>query len=176
MGEIKSTLEIIMEKSKDLTLTDEERERIQRKEISDRVKAAFQKYLDGFMELEELQRVVEGDDSKKSHWAKEALCEAAIERITIQGDNEKALEALAAVAADASRVRELLGDFQRELSKMRESYTLELRKELEEMGIRGNAVIPNIEAHQQWIDYLKGLEARFKVQLQDTLNGCLKRD
>ncbi|HIC85725.1 MAG TPA: hypothetical protein EYP06_05455 [Desulfobacterales bacterium] len=176
MGEIKSTLEIIMEKSKNLRLTEEERERIQKEEVIKRLKGAVQKYLDGFNDLEELRRVVEDENPKRRQWAKEALCEKAQERITLSGNNGRILGALGLIAPDISKVDELVSDLKREVSEQKETYIFELQKELEEMGIRGSAVMPNLEAYQKWINYFKGIEERFKVELQSILKEILERN
>jgi len=176
MGEIKSTLEIIMEKSKNLRLTEEERERIQKEEVIKRLKGAVQKYLDGFNDLEELRRVVEDENPKRRQWAKEALCEIAQERITLSGNNGRILGALGLIAPDISKVDELVSDLKREVSEQKETYIFELQKELEEMGIRGSAVMPNLEAYQKWINYFEGIEERFKVELQSILKEILERN
>ena len=51
MGEIKSTLEIIMEKTKDLTLTEEEKKEFKQKDMAGKIKGIIQKFLDGTLDL-----------------------------------------------------------------------------------------------------------------------------
>ena len=52
MGEIKSTLDIIMEKTKGLTMSEEERTSFKEKELTGKVKGLVQKYINGFLRLE----------------------------------------------------------------------------------------------------------------------------
>ena len=53
MGKIRSTLDIVMDRTKNLSMTSEERENLKRKELSDTVRAWVQRYLDGKMNLDE---------------------------------------------------------------------------------------------------------------------------
>jgi hypothetical protein len=55
MGEIKSTLDLVMEKTKDLTLSSEEKKAQKQKEIENRIKGLLQKYQDGFLSKSELK-------------------------------------------------------------------------------------------------------------------------
>ena len=55
MGEIKSTLDIIMEKTKGLTMSEEEKEAFQKKETEGKVRGFLQRYLDCVIDLERLK-------------------------------------------------------------------------------------------------------------------------
>ena len=55
MAEIKSTLDIIMERTKNLTMTDEEKASFRRKEAEGKVKGWIQKYQDGAIGLDKLK-------------------------------------------------------------------------------------------------------------------------
>ena len=54
MGEIKSTLDLVLEKTKNLTLSSEEKEEQNQKEIENRIKGMVQKYQDGLYSKSEL--------------------------------------------------------------------------------------------------------------------------
>jgi hypothetical protein len=55
MGEIKSTLDLVLEKTKNLTLSSEEKETQKRKEIENRIKGMVQKYQDGILSQNQLK-------------------------------------------------------------------------------------------------------------------------
>ncbi len=162
MAEIKSTLEIIMEKSKNLTLTEEEKEKIKKKEISDKLAGAFNKYLDGVIDLEGLVALLEEGSEKERRWAREALIENMLRHISIEDENEKLLAALDHVFPDTSRVREAFEKFRKDLLRQREAHARRFRDELASRGISGGAVIPNLKAYSPWIDALEKLEHSFK--------------
>ena len=62
MGEIKSTLDIIMEKTKGMTMSDEEKRELKKKELSDRLKGLIQKFLDGILTYEDLKGEISAND------------------------------------------------------------------------------------------------------------------
>ena len=55
MGEIKSTLDLVMEKTKNLTLSNEEREEQKNKEIKDRLRGLVQKFQDHILNTDNLR-------------------------------------------------------------------------------------------------------------------------
>ena len=55
MGEIKSTLDIIMEKAKKFSLTEEEKKGFKRQELEGKIKGLVQKALDGVLDSERFQ-------------------------------------------------------------------------------------------------------------------------
>ena len=59
MGEIRSTLDIIMEKAERVKVTDEDKEAFMKKEAEGKVRGLLQKYLDGIINHERLKREVE---------------------------------------------------------------------------------------------------------------------
>ena len=54
MGEIKSTLDLVMEKTKHLSLSDEEKQSQKKAELEKRVNGLLQKYQDQVLSLEQL--------------------------------------------------------------------------------------------------------------------------
>jgi len=59
LGEIKSTLDLVFEKTKDLTLSDDEKIRLAREKLEKRVQGLCNKYLDNFFPLSRLQDEME---------------------------------------------------------------------------------------------------------------------
>ena len=59
MAEIKSTLDLIMERTKNLTLTKEEKKAIHTKEVKCRVRGWFQRYGDGSLTIRDIKEYME---------------------------------------------------------------------------------------------------------------------
>ena len=53
MSEVKSTMDIIMEKARNLTVTDEDKKEFAEKEVRGQIKGLFQKYLDGILSVKQ---------------------------------------------------------------------------------------------------------------------------
>ena len=116
MAEIKSTLEIIMEKTKGLTMTEEEKAEIKHKELSGRIKGLVQRFLDGHMRPDRFKKEVaalgEGQRASADRITKQEI----IGRISLEGDNSDLLEMLEQAAGlDAGPVKDLLKKYKARL-------------------------------------------------------------
>ena len=94
MGEIKSTLDIIMEKTKGLTMTDEEKKAFQKKEIEGKARGLLQKFLDSYIDLKGLKKEIAGLDEKRQIMIKEALRREGLARVKLDADNTKLFDLL----------------------------------------------------------------------------------
>ena len=59
MGEIKSTLDLVLEKTRHLSQTDEEKQVQKQKDIANRLNGLLQQYQDRMLSLTQLQRAYE---------------------------------------------------------------------------------------------------------------------
>ena len=143
MAEIKSTLELIMERTRNLTMTSEEKESLQRKEATGKIKGSVQKYLDGLIGLGTLKSEME--ESEKNFPDYRKIMESALrERLNPEGENRKVFEALEqAVGIDTSPLRDRIDRFRRKMETEKEKIAVRLKGELADRHISGSAVIPN---------------------------------
>jgi len=174
MGEIKSTLDIIMEKTKNLTVTEEEKRAFKEQETAGKVKGLAQRYADGGFprqrlveELADLEREV-GDKTMVRY----LLVVEAMGRIQLGQDNGPFLSILEVIpGADAAAAREILEDFEDRVVQQRDAIREKLKFRLREMGISGSAVIPNLEADQEWKQRLEELDREMKQKLYKTIEA-----
>jgi len=167
MAEIKSTLDIIMEKTKGLTMTDEEKRELKRKEIAGKFKGLVQKFLDNIIDLDRLKvdAAVVGEGHEDMF--RRVSMQEAMGRIGPEGDNEPLLEILEATTGmDTGPIREFMTDFERKLEKERAVHENGLKKRLKKKGISGSAVIPNLDADSQWRDYVSKLNETFRKEVE----------
>ncbi len=73
MADIKSTLELAMERTKKMAISKEEREEIKEKESLQKVSSLFYRYKEGHIPLNEILREIEKMDEKTRPWVKENL-------------------------------------------------------------------------------------------------------
>ena len=167
MGEIKSTLDIIMEKTKDLTLTDEEKGEFKRQEARGKVKGLVKKYLDGVLDLDrvkvETAALVEGEP----RMINQLVAEETIKSISPEKDNDKGLKILESVAGvDTKPIQEILSDSEGKLEGEKASQEAALREAFQKKGISGSAVIPNINALPEWNDRLLKMKEEFEEKIK----------
>jgi hypothetical protein len=166
MGEIKSTLDIIMEKTKGFTMTDEEKKAFKRKEVEGKVEGLLQKFLDGSMSLDRFKREVGAFGHEQYDMARDYMVEACMGRIDPEGDNAPLLDILQSIGGvETEPIRKILSEFYRELEKRQTDRQKLLRKKLEKQGISGSAVIPNIKADSEWVRRASELREKFHQKI-----------
>jgi hypothetical protein len=167
MAEIKSTLDIIMEKTKGLTMTDEEKRELKRKEIAGKFKGLVQKFLDNIIDLDRLKVEAAAVGEGHEDMFRRVSMQEAMGRIGPEGDNEPLLEILESTTGmDTGPIREFITDFERKLEKERAVHEKGLKKKLKKKGISGSAVIPNLDADSQWRDYVSKRKEKFRKEIE----------
>ncbi|MBL7202715.1 MAG: hypothetical protein ISS63_00095 [Desulfobacteraceae bacterium] len=166
MGEIRSTLDIIMEKAERVTVTDEERAAFIRSEVEGKVRGLLQKHLDGIINQERLKKEVEAMGGEHYVVATAALKKECLGRIEPGEGNRPLLEILAhVVGLDTKPVRELLSRYQQEQEEKRGNRESALKERLKDQGISGTAVLPNLGADPEWTRYLSEVKVRFHQRI-----------
>ena len=170
MGEIKSTLEIILEKTKGLTMSEEEREAFQEEEVEGKVKGLVQKLLDGFLPLEGLQKEMKSFGAEKEPMVRKALKRECLDRMDPEIDNSPLFELLQGAAhVDPGPFFEVQSEYQRRLQQEKGEQEKSLLKRLEERGISGSAVIPNMAADPDWQNVLREMKQDFRDEVDQIM-------
>jgi hypothetical protein len=88
MGEIKSTMDIIMEKTKSLTMSVEEKTEYKHKEMTGKVRGLINKFLEGVLKLDKFKVEVATLSGKQEDAAKEIILQESIPHIQLGANNE----------------------------------------------------------------------------------------
>jgi hypothetical protein len=165
MAEIKSTLDLIMERTKDLTMTVDEKKALQRKEWEGKVKGWVQKYICGTMPLEDLKIQVESCQSKIQDLP-DIIKAEVVQHIHPENDNAPLLQLLEeALDTSAKPIVDLMTRFQDTLNANMISRRDIVKKALEQKKVYGSAVIPNVDHDREWQEYVQNLRAGFRDQV-----------
>jgi hypothetical protein len=171
MAEIKSTLDIIMEKAKKFSVTEEEKKGFKRQELEGKIKGLVQKALDGILDSKRFQVEVGALQAKEKELVDRILKEEVVARIELGANSEALLKLLEKIAGPASAaIREVLAEFEKKAEKQRESCRRTLVENLREKGISGSALLPNLDADPEWIR----ARSEAKGQLQEEIRERLK--
>ena len=166
MGEIKSTLDIIMEKTKSLTMTDEEKEVFEKRETEGKARGLLQKFLDSYIDIKGLKKEIGSLDQKRRILIREALKREGLARVEIETDNTGVFQVLENVIGfDTTPIRKILSQHMKDLDQIRKDRENRNRELLAERGISGTAIIPNINADQGWIEYVSKVKEALKTQI-----------
>jgi len=165
MAEIKSTLDLIMERTKDLTMTVDEKKALQRKEWEGRVKGWVQKYIGGTIPLEDLKIQVESCQSKIQELP-DIIKAEVVQHIHPENDNASLLQLLEELLdTDAKPIVDLITLFQNNLNASMIARRKAMKKALEQKKVFGSSVVPNLDHDGEWQEYLQKYRLDFKKQL-----------
>ena len=167
MGEIKSTLDLVLEKTKNLTLSSEEKKAQRQKEIENRIKGIMQKYQDGILSKNEL--ITDYEILKKDYniSQNDALVIEINRRIEPDRDNQHLLEVLQECCAfDTTAIENIVGNFRKALLSASQNRIQRLKEDLaQQHNIAGSAVLPNLDADEKWRQELRDMRAGYFDQL-----------
>jgi hypothetical protein len=157
MAKIKSTLDLVMERTKNISMTEDEKEALHRKEWVDKVRGWVWKMMDRTITTSEVRASLKSGISAYSA-LENILRQELVEHIDPDGDNTLVFQALDEIlGVDATPFRESISAFQRALDVHRKEHEDRVRAELEAGGISGTAVMPNLEHDDVWIGSQKKL-------------------
>ena len=169
MGKIRSTLDIVMERTKGLSMSRDAKKDLRHKELSDAARAAVRKYLDSRATLRDLS--AELDSAGEDRTELLALVKRdLLDQLQVDGENGRVIDALENLAgADRGTLEGRIRDCRSRLDAEMVRQLEELKAGLETRGIRGRAVVPNIAASGSWRDTL----SRARRALADELESLL---
>ena len=167
MGEIRSTLDIIMEKTKGLTMSDEEKKAFKEQETARKVRGLIQRYLDGILELDRLKIEAAALGETDEEMVRTMFRKECIPRIELEENNEPLLRILEETTGlDTVSIRTALKDFEVRLEQEKGVREKELIKGLDKKGISGSAVIPNMNADSEWVQRVSKMKNEFQEKLR----------
>ena len=167
MAEIKSTLELVMERTRNLTLSEEEKREQATNEFATRVRGLICKVEDGLLPLDRF--AAELEDLKRAFGISDdaAAIGQLIARLELKNDNSGTLQLLQVVCGGAVKEVEKLLERYRDLLEMAESEAGQrCLSALERVGISGSAVIANLSDDGEWLRAEKEAGKSFEGDLQ----------
>ncbi len=171
MAEIKSTLELALERSKRFTLSEKEKEEIKQKEIQEKILSLFYRYGENRLSLNDLQREIDRMEERVRKLVKEELLKRWLEALSLSGENEKVLrgiEWLKQQPIDEVKrdLQNLADQYQREKDRIREEVRTQLLEALRKEGFGGDAIEPNVEMSEGWGKALSAVNQEYQLKLE----------
>jgi hypothetical protein len=167
MGEIKSTLDLVMEKTKNLSLSDEERQGQKNKEIESRIRGLLQRFYDEALKVDKLKSEYQKLQKDYDLPDNTALIKEICRQIEPGKDNNALFELLARFkVADIEGITSVLHEFDDAIDAAAREQSKVLQDKLAETHfISGTAVVPNLEADKDWRAQAGEIRARFEPLL-----------
>ena len=166
MAEIKSTLDIIMERTKNLTMTDEEKASVRREKAEGKVKGWIQKYQDGAIGLDTLKSDFEKEVTEYPE-VLPILKTQLLDCVKLNGDNGRILRLLDDILGISSeRIENMIQSSNRKIDILRIKRIESLGEQLKKRKIYGSSVVPNPNHGGNWQESILEAESDLRKQLK----------
>ncbi len=171
MAEIKSAIELAMEKTRNLVVDSKEREAMAIKDIEDKVKAVLRRYMEEMVDDEdaakELNKVNADLTLKRT-----LIVDAVVEEFDVRKNNEPLLALMYAAGIDLPEtIRSELETLSKTFREAVEARKIVVRERisdnLAESGIAGNGIEPNLVAWDEWREEVEQAGNAFKQRMEE---------
>jgi hypothetical protein len=153
MGEIKSTLDLIMEKTKNLSMSPEEKEEIKGQEWLKKARGWVQKFQDDLIDLDKIKHELL-DREHPAGWEKRLEMEL-IDGLDPEGDNQKRWQLIRELLPISPEpFLKVLDTYLQQVNQAQAEHLDLLRNDLLTQGFSGSALIPNLDRDPSWRDFL----------------------
>ncbi|HOD29455.1 MAG TPA: hypothetical protein PKH03_09605 [Syntrophales bacterium] len=161
MAEIKSTLDLIMERTKNMQLSPAEKAEIRLRETSGTVRGWLQKFADGLLSAETLQALYT-EATAHSPEVRDLMRAELIERIALDGENTDTIVLIERLFdIRTAPLKNLVRSFRNKRKRLDQQGRDAARAALADCGITGGAVVPNPSLDPGRPEALAQLEAAF---------------
>ena len=179
MGEIKSTLELAMERTKRFAVSEKEKDEMKQKEALRKATGLFHRYREGHLSLNDVLKEVERMERKTATTVKEYLLSHWIDALSLDDDNDRILKGVESlkgksIAEVEQRFNRLFSQYQREKDEAKEKTGVQLVEALKKGGIWGSAVEPKLEGSELWKKENETLDRSYLIKL-DEIKEQLRR-
>jgi len=172
MAEIKSTLELALERTKNMVISEKEKKEIRQKKLLEKARGLLHRYREGHAPLSELQKEIERLDEKTSAAAKDFLLSQWIDALSLKEEDERLIKGIewlknGRLEEIPQRFRHLLFQYRKEMDKTRQETRTQLVEALKREGITGSAIDPNVEGNPLWKEAVERLDHLYGERLEE---------
>ena len=165
MGEIKSTLDLVMEKTKHISFSEEERKAQRNKEVKGNLKGLVQKFQDGVLNQNQLVKELKVLNKNYEHSPVSDILRAVIiEELDLNRYNTKLLVLLGEICnADTKGIASVAAEYQKKIELInKKSKDTMLKMLAEKHLISGSAIVPNLESDDQLKKELNRIQLEYE--------------
>ena len=176
MGEIKSTLELVMERTRHLRQSEEEKQEQATAEFKKSLSGLIQKFLDGALTPDRFRQDLHLLQETSPTSDRGIILDEISKRLDLDENWAWAMKLLReGFDIDPEGITAVLDEYRKVMNRAALERTNEIRKELrEKQGVSGTAVVPNLAADRKWALVRQRLHERFEPILDQEFDK-LKR-
>lgn len=171
MADIKSTLDLVMERTRHLSMSDADRHEQAAAELRAHVNRLTQRFLDGTIDSGRFHDEIGRLDDAPSLSVRNTAAAEVGKRIEPDRDNGPLLELLKhGVGVDASTIETVLDEYRLRLETEEREVTEQITSNLRARGISGSAVVPNPGVHRPWAGRREEITEQARRELSEAFS------
>lgn len=161
-------MDLVMERTKHLSMSPEEKARARREDFEKRLKGLLQQYADGALSIDALQDRITGLQAEWNVTDKQLVVGAVVHRIDPDRANQQWLNLLADFAADICEpLQETLAKYREQKTGLLQTTNERLLARIDQRhGIKGTAVMPNLQKDTQFQEALAALMRDTRTRIE----------
>ena len=172
MGEIKSTLDLALERTRKITISEKEREEIKQRETVQKAEGLFHRHREGHLTPTELVKEIARMDGKTVAHVKAVLVSRWVDGLSLSEEGKRFLEAIESLKPHGmdevkKRFQSLLSEYQTAREALRQQLETESIDALRREGIYGSAVQPRVEGSQGLKEGTGRVDRLFETRLSE---------
>jgi hypothetical protein len=172
VGEIRSTLDLVLEKTRNLTLSEEEKRNLAREELDKKIQGLVSKYLHNLLPLDRIREELESIESDDPDLRHKLFTVHLLAHVDLDVDMSAILSALKEVVGfDPAPLELLQQEYKAEKEVARRSFADDTLPALKERGVSGSAVVPNLDGIPEWVQFQRGLSERYREKIGELREG-----
>jgi preprotein translocase subunit Sec63 len=169
MAEIKSAIELAMEKTKGLHLSREEKEKLQEEELHSKAHNLVNRFLEVDFHLKEVEKELAKYDLPQREKLEKLVFQYLIEAIQLDRDNDLIFQGIESFQENSKNIIKKMWDliegYRKREQKEYQKTEGDLLRKLERQGISGSAVQPKIEGSREWEEATAKFRLTFEARL-----------
>jgi hypothetical protein len=171
MGKIKSTIDLIMEKTKGMEFSAEERKQMEEKKYLTRAEVLSKRYLNGDLRFEDLKKELAGYEEKEKNIITQNILRQLAQSLDITKNGERILGGIEILSQDSNlevidKIRPIFSEYNRTREDRYRNFADQMREKLSGEAISGSAVEPNVESNPNWMEALNRLNGNYREELE----------
>ena len=168
MGEIKSTLDLVMEKTRNLKMSSEEIQAQKQQETESRLKGLLQKLLDGLLTDDRLIAEYESLKKDAALLDDNLLINEILTRLDPEYNTQILLKIIEKCCRiDTTEIHNIINDYRNTYRQAAQKRIKQLKSDLaHKHSISGSAVVPNLDTDKEWRQEAHDLRAQLDNQLR----------
>jgi len=174
MAEIKSAIEIAMERTQGLRLSSAEKEKLKEGEFQSRAHTLVNRFLEVDLHFREVEKELAKYSAAQRSQLEKIMIRDLAAALDLDRDNELIFQGIGILAPEKTgkipKVKELSKDYQEKKKEAQGKMAEVLRTKWANLGISGSAVAPKVAESPEYAEALKAFRPSYDAKLQTLKN------